>query len=132
MLELKQLDPSILKRGEFENKRSYDNAVWFLEHLNDLVMLHNSGYVLFEYEKRLIPNLTARFFTEYDGKFDGENGEVDKVGQLNMIMIGAGSLIGHTRDLVKGRIYVSKKEANDFLKSISVVRKTDFHKFLDL
>lgn len=30
------------------------------------------------------------------------------------------------------KIFVSKKEAKDFLKTITVVRKTDFHKFLDL
>ncbi|ABY63283.1 hypothetical protein ST201phi2-1p460 [Pseudomonas phage 201phi2-1] len=132
MTEIKQLDLSILKREQFENKRSYDNAVWYLEHLNDLVMLHNSGYILFYKDRIFIPELKVSYYAVDDAPFDGEDGEFEKTGEVRFIGFGPAGLIGITRCLKKGRIYVSKREAKEYLKAIQVVHKPDFHNFLDL
>lgn len=133
MSKLEQLDMSILKRPEFENKRSYENAVWFLEKLNDLVMFHETGYVLFERNKKFIPDLRATFYKPENASDHWEDAsEADKTGELQGILIGAAGLIGFTRDLKKGRIYVSKREAMAYLKTITIVHKSNFHKFMDL
>lgn len=132
MAVIKQLDPSILKREQFEDKRSYENAIWYLTHLNDLVMLHNSGYVLFAGEHRFVPDLRVSYYTTEDGLHDADDGEFDKTGEVKFIGFGTCGLIGCARCLKKGRIYVSKREAMSYLKTITVVRKSDFHKFLDL
>lgn len=132
MAEIKQLDPSILKREEFENKRSYENAVWYLEHLNDMVKLHNAGYVLFHKERKFVPELRVSYYTVDDGEFDGEDGEFDKTGEVKFIGFGITGLIGITRCLQKGRIFVDKREAKSYLKAITVIHKSDFHNFLDL
>jgi len=132
MTKIKQLDLNILKREQFENKRSYDNAVWYLEHLNDLVMLHNSGYILFYRDRIFIPGLKVSHYTVDDAPFDGEDGEFDKTGEVKFIGFGIIGLIGITRCLKKGRIYVSKREAKEYLKAFKVVHKADLQNFLDL
>lgn len=132
MAKIKQLPLDVLKREQFEDKRSYENAIWYLTHLNDLVMLHNNGYVLFNGGRQVVPDLRVSYYTAEDGLHDADDGEFDKTGEVKFIGFGVIGLIGCARCLKKGRIYVSKREAKDFLKAITVVHKSDFHKFLDL
>lgn len=137
MPKLKQLPLDILKRNQFEDKRSYENAIWYLEHLNDLVMLHNHDYVLFEGDQKFIPDLYAAHYVVEDGPYEVEDESledsgIDKTGELKYIGFGAACLIGCTRCLKKGRIFVSKRDAKAHLKGLTVVKKSDFHNFLDL
>lgn len=132
MTNIKQLPLDVLKREQFEDKRSYDNAVWYLAHLNHLVMLYNSGYVLFDGERKFVPELRVSYYTAQDGIYCADDGEFDKTGEVKFIRFGTAGLIGCSRCLKKGRIDVSKREAKAVLKAIKVVHKSDFHKFLDL
>lgn len=132
MTNIKQLPLDILKREQFEDKRSYENAIWCLTHLNDLVLLHNNGYALFEGKRMFVPDLRVSYYTTDDGLHDADDGEFDKTGEVKFIGFGICALIGSARCLKKGRIYVSKREVKNYLKTITVVRKSDFHNFLDL
>lgn len=126
--QLKQIDPSVLRRKEFESKRCYENAVWFLEKLNVLVSLHNEGYVIFDGDERIVPELSVRMFgngSSYvvDGK------KVNREGELYVLCMGGSILIGQCRDLRRGRIYVSMKDSKAFFKNIGIVKAEDFKPF---
>ncbi len=132
MTPISLLPSSILKRNEFENKRSYDNAMWLLEKMNHLVKLHNIGYIIFQNGNKFIPDLKVSYYPPEDGLEYCDDDTVDKSGQVYHIGFGPTGLIGMTRSNDKGLIWVSKNEAKQYLKTITFVHQSDIHNLLDI
>lgn len=127
---LKQIDPSVLKRPQFESKRCYENAVWLLDKLNSLVALHNNGYKIFERGQELIPDLNYRLFDRETGLCEYDDDvTIDKTGELCTLNIGGCMMIGQHRELKRGRIFVSMKESKEFLLDLSIVEPNAFKSF---
>ncbi len=117
--KIETLDTSIIKREDYESKRCFEIAQWYLKNLNQLVTLYNQGYGIYENDQRIVPDLSAEFYpAKYH--FEGDKGIFDKSGSLRCVKIGAELHFGHCREFGRGRIFVGMTEAKGYFKSITV------------